>query len=93
MLTSAHQPLLDALMALHALYEDFKLDTLSWRHLPRLGACLAAVAGRLGLAAYWEHYARDLGPGALLAEGAYEPRQEALVEGGVVLRPPADIYR
>lgn len=61
-----------ALEALHSVYEDFKLNTLTWPLLPRLGASLAALACRLRCHAYWEHYARDLGAAELAARGVVE---------------------
>ncbi len=94
-LSPAAEPLLAVLYGLHSLYEECKLDVLGWPQLRPLGCTLAAVASLLGggggLHAYWEHYARDLGPPALAAAGAPEP--PLATPPGLSLRPPTDLYR
>ncbi|KAG1677449.1 hypothetical protein FOA52_001904 [Chlamydomonas sp. UWO 241] len=86
---------LPCLLALHALYEDAKLDTLSWPRLLPLGRTLAAAAGQLGLAEYWEHYARDLGPGALDAPRQHQQGQGPSASAALLSAagPPADVFR
>lgn len=66
--------LLQALYALHAAYEDLKLDVLCWPLLPLMGVALARVAAALDLPSYWEHYSRDLGAGFLLEKGVPVPK-------------------
>ncbi|GIM09537.1 hypothetical protein Vretimale_13366 [Volvox reticuliferus] len=87
----AAQPLLVVLYGLHGLYEELKLDVLSWPLLQPLGISLAAVASMLGLHSYWEHYARDLGPATLVAAGAPEPPLQG--PQGLSIRQPSDVYR
>ncbi|GLI61806.1 hypothetical protein VaNZ11_004311, partial [Volvox africanus] len=87
----AAQPLLAVLYGLHGLYEELKLDMLSWPLLQPLGSSLAAVAAALGLHSYWEHYARDLGPATLVAAGVPEPPLQG--PQGLSIRLPADVYR
>lgn len=78
------------LEALHSVYEDFKLSTLTWPLLRPLGHTLACLASAFGCHAYWEHYARDLGASELRRAGAAEPP----VEGGPnAKRLPADIHK
>ncbi len=88
--------LLAALSGLHGLYEELKLDALTWRGVRPLGVALAAAASALRAHRHWEHYARDLGPGQLAAAGAPEPpladADGAAHEGGLS-RCPADMLR
>ena len=58
--TASEQLRVGVLESLHALYEAFKLDTLSWPLLPMLGELLSRLGTALGREAYCAHYARDL---------------------------------
>ncbi|KAF5836819.1 hypothetical protein DUNSADRAFT_5359 [Dunaliella salina] len=77
------------LRALHALYEDCKLDTLRWPLLLPLGRALARCAVALHAHAYWEHYARDVGPEDL---GVEFPSTGAAAHA-CQPRPPLDVCR
>ena len=46
-------------LALHLLYEDYKLDTHKYAHLERLITLLASIASTLRATAFIDHYKRD----------------------------------
>ncbi|KAK9796665.1 hypothetical protein WJX73_002436 [Symbiochloris irregularis] len=53
-----------AVLGLHSVYEDFKLNVLRWRLLPTLGQLLLDLAAMLNAQHFVDHYQRDLGPGS-----------------------------
>jgi hypothetical protein len=52
----------DALEAVHAVYEDLKMNQLTWGQLTMVGELAAALAARAGAVEFLDHYARDLSP-------------------------------
>ena len=90
-----HLKLPQALEALHALYEDYKLHVLRWHHLSDLGRLLVALATLLRAPLYLDHYLRDLGPGCLppAAAGLLAQSVAPSAAENVSLAQPADMHR
>ncbi|CAD7696275.1 unnamed protein product [Ostreobium quekettii] len=63
----------NCLDALHSVYEDFKLRLTRWPLIKKLGEMLAVVALNVGAVQHLDHYARDIGPGALRKLGIKYP--------------------
>ncbi|KAH9123048.1 hypothetical protein AeMF1_005867 [Aphanomyces euteiches] len=76
---------------LHLFYEDLKLSKTSFRWLRPLGLTLGKLARHLGLTAYFQHYACDLGPERIELFQTQEPAS-GCVSQNLVSSPPLDIF-
>jgi anaphase-promoting complex subunit 1 len=80
--------LLPALEAVHALYEDARLDMLKWPMLQPLASLAAQLACLVGAPAYLDYYEREWPH--LLPAGS---RPRDCLEPGAVAAPPPDVLR
>lgn len=74
-------------MCVIAVYEDLKMNIVSWQHLVPFGKLLAEIARVVGALAYLDHYARDLGMEVQLAADSSDQHEQGRA-GKVLTRHP-----